>query len=307
MIKTIDTRNMSREEWLHHRRKAIGGSDAAAIAGLTKYGSPFTVWLDKLGRSQEKEETEAMRIGRDLEDYVAQRFTEATGKKVRRRNAIITNDLYPFAHANIDRDVVGENAILECKTTNVLNLRKFKGGEYPANYYVQVMHYMAVTGAQKAYIAVLVLGDSFHYYEIKRDEEEIHALMEIERVFWDYVVQQKEPPMTGQICDSDILKELYPVSNGKTVELYARAGQMERYLEIKKQIKELETAAEEIANLIKQDLGENERGADGDYTATWKTYSRSSFDTKAFKAAYPDADLTPFYKTSSYRKFDIKN
>lgn len=306
MLKNIDTRNMSREEWLQYRRKAIGGSDAAAIAGLTKYGSPFTVWLDKLGRSEEKKETEAMRIGRDLEDYVAQRFTEATGKKVRRRNAIIINDLYPFAHANIDREVIGESAILECKTTNVLNLRKFKGGEYPANYYCQVMHYMAVTGVQKAYIAVLVLGDSFHWFEIQRDEEEIHALMEIERVFWDFVIQQKEPPMTGQMCDSEVIKDLYPQSNGQKIELFGRAGQMERYLELKKQIKELEESAEEIANLIKQDLGENERGSDGDYTATWKTQSRSTFDAKAFKAAHPDADLTPFYKTSSFRKFEIK-
>lgn len=307
MIHSIDTRNMTREEWLRHRRRAIGGSDAAAIAGLTPYASPFTVWLDKLGRSEEKEENEAMRLGRDLEDYVARRFTEATGKKVRRRNAILMNDLYPFAHANIDREVVGEDAILECKTTNALNLRRFKNGEYPANYYAQAVHYMAVTGASKAYIAVLVLGIGFYHYEIQRDEEEIHALMEIERTFWDFVVQQKEPPMTGQMCDSKVLAELYPQSNGKAIELYARAGQMARFLELKAQIKELEEAADEIANLIKQDLGENERGADGEYTASWKTQTRSSFDVKAFKAAHPEADLAPYYKTTSFRKFDIKH
>lgn len=306
MIHTIDTRNMTREQWLAERRKAIGGSDAAAIVGLSAYASPFTVWLDKLGKTEPKPDTEAMRIGRDLEEYVASRFTEATGKKVRRRNAIIHNDLYPFAHANIDREVVGENAILECKTTSILNLRKFANGEYPANYYVQVMHYMAVTGAQKAYIAVLVLGEGFYWFEVQRDQAEINALMEAERALWEHVVQQTEPPVFGLDCDAKALFSLHPRSNGLSVDLFGRAQQMARYLEIKAQIKTLEAQADEIANAIKQELGDNERGTDGEYTATWKTQTRSNFDRKAFAADNPDIDLTPYYKTSTCRTFAVK-
>lgn len=306
MIRTVDTRNMTHEQWLQERRKAIGGSDAAAIVGLNAYSSPFTVWLDKLGRLPPKEENEAMRIGHDLEEYVAQRFTEATGKKVRRRNAIIYNDEYPFAHANIDRAVVGENAILECKTTSILNIKKFKGGEYPANYYVQVMQYMAVTGAKKAYIAVLVLGEGFYWYEVQRNEEEIAALMEAEREFWEHVVQQTEPPVLGKACDSDALKGLYPDSNGETVELFGRAKQMEQYLAIKAEIKALEAKADEIANAIKQELGENERGTDGDYTATWKTQTRNTFDKKALANAHPEINLDDFTKTTTCRVFAVK-
>lgn len=82
----IPTLGMRREDWLEERRKSIGGSDAAGILGLNRYASPFTLWLDKTGKLPEKEETEAMRIGRDLEDYVAKRWSEATGKKVRREN-----------------------------------------------------------------------------------------------------------------------------------------------------------------------------------------------------------------------------
>ena len=97
-IRRVSTRNMSREEWLDRRRKSIGGSDAAGIVGLSKWASPFSVWADKTGRAPEKEDTEAMRQGRDLEDYVA-RWMEETGKRVYRLPAMLYNPLYPFAHA----------------------------------------------------------------------------------------------------------------------------------------------------------------------------------------------------------------
>ena len=74
-IKRVSTRNMSRPEWLARRRNTIGGSDAAAIVGLSRYGSQYSVFMDKTGRLPDKPDTEAMRQGRDLEEYVASRFT----------------------------------------------------------------------------------------------------------------------------------------------------------------------------------------------------------------------------------------
>ena len=88
---------------------------------------------------------EAVRLGTYLEEYVAQRFAEETGKRVRRENAILRNTAYPWAHANVDRMIIGEKAGLECKTTSELNMKRFRGGEYPVTYYCQCMHYMAVT------------------------------------------------------------------------------------------------------------------------------------------------------------------
>lgn len=158
MIKKIPTANMSQDDWLEQRRKTIGGSDAASLCGLNSYSSPYSVWADKMGLLPKKEPNEAMRLGTDLEQYVAERFTESTGKKVRRDRHIIINSDYPFAHANVDRVIIGEDAGLECKTTSVMNLKRFKNGEYPDNYYVQCMHYMMVTGKKKWYLAVLILG-----------------------------------------------------------------------------------------------------------------------------------------------------
>ena len=88
-LKKISTKGMSREECLERRRKTIGGSDAAGIVGLSKWASPFSVWADKTGRAAEKADREAMRQGRDLEDYVARRWMEETGKRVYRLAAML--------------------------------------------------------------------------------------------------------------------------------------------------------------------------------------------------------------------------
>jgi len=124
-ITKISTAHMSREEWLLRRRRTIGGSDAAGVMGMSPWATPYTVWAEKTGLLQEKPDTEAMRQGRDLEDYVARRFAEASGKTVRRENFMLYHDDYPFAHADIDRWVVGEKSGLECKTTSALNVRSF--------------------------------------------------------------------------------------------------------------------------------------------------------------------------------------
>ena len=95
-IRKVSTRGMSREEWLMQRRKTMGGSDAAGIVGLSKWSSPFSVWAEKTGRTAEKEDTEAMRQGRDLEDYVARRWMEETGKRVYRLSAIVSHSVGPI-------------------------------------------------------------------------------------------------------------------------------------------------------------------------------------------------------------------
>ena len=92
MKRLISTRNLSKEDWLCYRKCGITGTDAGAILGLNPYRSAFQVYHDKISDTIENIDNEAMRQGRDLEDYVAQRFTEATGLKVRRANAIYQSE-----------------------------------------------------------------------------------------------------------------------------------------------------------------------------------------------------------------------
>lgn len=304
-LTKISTKNMPHEEWLNHRRKSIGGSDAASIIGLNPWCSPYSVWADKLGKIPPKEDNEAMRLGRDLEDYVAQRFTEKTGKKVRRENNIIINPLYPFAHANVDRMIVGEDAGLECKTTSILNLKKFKNGEYPEHYYVQCVHYLAVTGCKKWYLAVLVLGEGFHDFEIERDEGEINALMESEAAFWEYVESKTPPATDGTNSTTDTISILYPESNGETVNLLAYEADLKSYMTFTSLIKDIERQRDEVANRIKAFLGEAGKGESDNYKVSWSTTSRSTFDVIRFAGDNPGIDLSEYFKKSTYRTFKV--
>ena len=226
----LSTRSMSRADWLAQRRKSIGGSDAAGIIGLSQYATPYTVWADKTGRLPDQEDNEAMRQGRDLEEYVAVRWMEATGKTVRKSNALIYNSFYPFAHADIDRTVVGENAGLECKTTSTLNLRQFKGVEFPEKYYAQCVHYLAVTGAARWYLAVLVYGRGFFTFTLERDQAEIDSLMGAERDFWKLVEQNTPPALDGLEPTGNALQRIYPISRGGDIHLVGREHLLSRYL-----------------------------------------------------------------------------
>lgn len=296
-----------REVWLADRKKSIGGSDAAAIIGFNKYSTPYTVWADKTGRLPDKEDNEAMRQGRDLEDYVAKRFCEETGKRVKRHNNIIRNPAYPFAHATIDRKVIGENAGLECKTTSVLNLKKFKNGEYPDNYYVQCVHYMAVTGAERWYLAVLVFGQVFYHYVIERDEDEIESLMQAEGEFWNnYVKPDVPPPADGKQPTTRAIDSIFCNEEENIVNLYKLNKDFEAAAELSEQIKLMTELKDKHIQNIKNAMENSTVGESKDYTATWRSRSRRSIDTESLIRDYPDIDLTDYTNVTHSRVFKIK-
>ena len=304
-LKKISTKGMSRDEWLEHRRKSIGGSDASAILGMNPYSSPYTVWADKLGKLPEKEDNEPMRLGRDLEDYVAQRFTEATGKKVRRENNILINPDYPFAHANVDRMIVGEDAGFEAKTTSALNVKRFKNGEFPDTYYAQCVHYLAITGCKRWYLGVLILGVGFEWFVIERDEGEINALMKSEADFWEYVKTQTPPLADGSDSTTNTITAIYPESNGEEVSLMAYESDLKQYMTFCSLIKDVEKQRDEIGNRIKAYMGEAAKGVGSHHKVSWSSSVRSTFDHKRFAQDNPQMDLTSYYKISPCRTFKV--
>ena len=304
-LKRISTVNMSREEWLEHRKNSIGGSESASILGMNPYSSAYTVWADKLGKLPEIDDNEAMRQGRDLEAYVAQRFTEQTGKKVRRENNILWNPDYPFAHANVDRLVVGEDAGLECKTCSALRMKEFKNGAFPDTYYTQCVHYMMVTGCKKWYLAVLVLNKEFMVFEIERDEEEIKALAEAEANFWECVKSQTPPPTDGSSSTTESIKTIFPVANGGSVNLFGYEQDIKAYMNFVSLIKDLEKQRDEVANRIKLFMGEAGKGETDGHRVSWSGYEKKTFDAKRYAADHPNLDLSQYYKNSFVRTFKI--
>ena len=218
---------------------------------------------------------------------------------------MVVNDDYPWACADVDRLVVGEDAILEIKTTNSLgNMKLLRGGEYPAQYYCQMMHYLAVTGKKKAYLAVLINCREFKHFELERDEEEIAALMAEEQRFWDKVQTDTPPLPIGIDADTQTLQTLYPEGDGSSIDLYGCGGILEAYEDLGKRIKELSKEQEAYAQQVKQILGAAEAGRTDGWRVSWKTTTKRTLDKAALEKVVPGG-LDQYTKESTYRTFKV--
>lgn len=295
----------SHEEWLELRSHYIGGSDAAAVVGLNRFSSPYALWAEKTGRLPGFEGNLATEVGTYLEEFVAKKFEAETGKRVRRVNQSFLNSEYPWAIANIDRDIVGEDAGLEIKTTSELNLKRFAGGEYPENYYAQCVHYMAVTGKQRWYLAVLIGNREFRWFVIERDEAEIAALMDAEREFWEHVKNNTPPEIDGAQATTEAIKTIYAEGNESSIDLFWIEPALEQYIALGKQIGELKEMQDECANKVKSYMGDAGSGECAHYRVSWKSSSCRRFDSKKFFRDHPDITADDYYKVSNTRTFRV--
>lgn len=306
IIKIAKNTDISHEEWLNYRRRGIGGSDAATIVGLQRFGSQLELWADKRGLLPPKEDSEVMRQGHDLEDYVARRWMEATGKRVRRNNYVCGNPNYPYSIANVDREIVGENAGLECKTTSLYNKSDFEGGEIPSAYYVQCQHYMAVMGYDRMYLAVLVLSGGLYHFVIERSQSEIDALMEQERLWWEsYMLKDVEPPTDGSESSEDALRLIHPKGEDETRLLMDKEQELSRLEELSAEIDRLQLERDIIKQSIMQALGDASYGESHRWKISWKFQESRRVDSKALKSKYP-AVYDECSKVSSSRVLRIK-
>lgn len=305
--KWIDRKKITDEQWRELRRQGIGGSDAASIAGQNPYRSKFTTYYDKLGQLPEQAESEVIRLGHDLEEYVAKRFTEKTGKRVKNCNYILRSKEYPFMLANIDRQIVGENAVLEIKTTRNYDHYDYANGEYNSSYYTQVLHYMAVGGFNKAYIAVYELGVDLHVIEVERSEavkRDIQALIELEKKFWEENIKEKIPPTPSGIeNDSKFLATAYKADEDlPVVDLTRFERQIEDIFVLKAQKSALEAEILELENAVKATLAEATKGECNHFKVTWKPSVTNRLDTVALKKEMPEV-YQKYSKETTSRRF----
>ena len=307
MCTTISTASMSREDWMRLRKSGIGGSDAGAICGLNPYASPMSVYRDKTSEDVSDTDNEAMRQGRDLEDYVARRFMEATGLKVRRSNMMYRSDDHPCMIADVDRLVVGEDAGLECKTASAYNADKWKDGEVPMHYLIQCCHYMAVTGKTAWYIAVVILGQEFKFTKITRDDALIANLIAIEEAFWNNHIIPRIilPPDGSKACDEVLEQYFHRARKDSAIPLIGFDEKLNRRSELLGQIKELEQEQQQIEQEVKLFMQDNEIAASKNYRVTWSNVNTTRLDTKRIKDEEPEI-YQNFVKVTSSRRLTIK-
>lgn len=306
LLQTID---LPREEWLKARKTGIGGSDAAAIAGINPWKSPISVYLEKIGEAPEVEENERMYWGKVLEDVVAQEFSKQTGFKVQRRNAILQHPEHQFMIANLDRVFIKDgkvSGILECKTANEYSKDQWEGDKIPNHYYLQVQHYLEVTGFDEAYIAVLIGGNKFIYKKIQRDQDIINYLIKIESDFWKMVQDKTPPAMDGSADADNILSYLYPESEPeKEIRLDSMEDKLEELDRLKADIAELDRQKKEIEQTIKNEMEDAEVAIVGERKITWRTVISNRIDSKKLKKERPEV-YEEFVKESVSRRFTIK-
>lgn len=307
MKKLVSTNNLSYTEWLKYRKQGIGGSDAGAICGLNPYMNAIHVYADKTSETISEFDNEAMRQGRDLEEYVARRFCEETGNKVRRANAIFYNEKYPFMLANVDRMLVSSNIGLECKTANVFQADRWKDGEVPAHYMVQCYHYMAVTGADAWYIAVVILGQDFKFIKIERDEEIIQNLIEIERTFWNYnVMTHIIPDPDGSKISDDIINQYFRRATKKEViNLEGFDDMLDRRNDIVTLMDKLDTEKKKIDQVVKLYMKEADEAVNDKFKVTWKNTETRRLDVERLKQERPDI-YAEYCQMQRSRRFVVK-
>lgn len=306
--KWIDRKKINTEQWRELRRQGIGGSDAASIVGQNPYRSKFTTYYDKFGQLSVQEESEATRLGRDLEEYVAKRFTEKTGKKVKNCNYILRSKEYPFMIANVDRVVVGENAAVECKVTRNYDRYDYAGGEYNASYDTQCLHYIGAAHFDRVYLVILELGVGLWIFVIERDkrQEDVRALILLEKKFWEENIKEKIPPMpTGIENDSEFIATAYQANEElPTVDLTPLDKQLQEIITLKAQKTALEAEITERENLVKVRLSEATRGESERFEVSWKQNTKTLLDKDRLLAERPEI-CKEYSKQSVSRTFRL--
>ncbi|MCY1261613.1 putative phage-type endonuclease [compost metagenome] len=298
-LRLVETQNLSREDWLSVRKTGIGGSDAAAAVGLNPYKSQLELWLEKTGRDADlpkpdpNDTTEAVYWGTLLEPIVAAAYTQQTGHRVRKVNAVLQHPTIPFMLANLDREVVGAPnvQILECKTAGEFGARHWQNG-VPEYVQLQVQHQLAVTGKLAADVAVLLCGQKLEVHRIERDDDLIVRLIPLEAQFWRYVETDTPPPGDGSDSADRALRCLYPKDSGGTVdfsedrELSAAFSDL---VAIRAEIGAREQVAAKLKQTLQQAMGDASRALFGTGEVSFRRSKDSaSTDLKRLQAEHPD-------------------
>lgn len=329
----VDTENLSREDWLGFRRLGIGGSDAAAIMGVSPFCTKRDLYYDKRGITPAMDEEEsnwvAKEVGHRLEDLVAEIFSKKTGFRVFPVRKMFRHPLYPFMLADVDFFIDfggGTYGILECKTTNYNCQDKWANNSTPVNYEYQGRHYMAVMNIYKVYFACLYGNneDEFFIRYMERDLELEEDLIAEEEYFWnDNVKMGVEPPYTekADLVLESIRKHYGPADKDADKVNLNRKHKVgiERYLELKEQKSKLDQESKKLEEQMKESYAEivEEMGVsctgvlkDGstEYIVTYNPAYRTGIDKKGLeklKVQHPDV-YDDYVNTTESRRFSVK-
>lgn len=284
------------------RRKYIGGSDIAAVMGMSRWKTPLKLWLEKTGDCEpvDLSKVEAVQLGSELEEFVAQKFSKETGKQVRKQSKMYVHKDYPFMAAHVDRLITGTDEILECKTCGSHKKDEWEGEEIPQEYVLQVIWYLGITGKKKAYIAVLIGGQSFKYKMIEFDKELFETMAAMAKDFWNCVQTKTPPALTPD--DNTLLSEIFAKPNEEIIENQDIEEKVTKLQQVKDDISALETEQKMLEAEIKNVIGDHFGVLTQKFKVTWGKYEKTSVNTNLLKT---DGLYDKYSQKTSYRKLNV--
>ena len=295
---------MNREQFLANRRKGIGGSDAAAVLGLSKWKTAYDVFLDKTGQSEPTPDNDAMLWGRLLEPVIRQQYADRTGREVAMPSMLTMADK-PYIVANVDG--LCADRVLEIKTARTSKDWGEEGtDEVPMQYFLQCQHYLMVTGKPVADVAVLIGSADFRIYTVEANEKLFGVMQTAYAEFWNNHVLTGNPPEAVSYADA---VARYKQSNGQSIEATPEiVAALDALADASERVKEAEKLEEDLKGKIMTFMGENETlTVDGLTRVSWKTAKAAErFDSKAFKAAHPDLAAEFTKPGAPSRRFLVK-
>lgn len=266
-------KTITRQEFLARRKSGIGGSDVAAVLGVSPWKTPYQLYCDKVSDEIDSTTSARMEAGTRLEPVIAQWYADRHPElTIQRRNVLYRHREHPELIANLDRYIVG-GGILECKTYTGFDAARFGepgSDNIPDEYLLQVQHYMHVTGYHAAVVAVLIHGWDYREYDIEYDRALAEFAAEKCVEFWkNHVAAHVPPPPTAK----DNLAEYFAARAGKAVAADAETLRLiVRAKELKVEAKRIDEELAEALTKVKLYMGEAETltGMDGKPVATWR-------------------------------------
>lgn len=284
----------------HDRSRFLGGSDVAAVLGVSHYRTPLELWQEKTGRKifeADPEETRRKSRGQKLEPFIVEMAVEKLREQghtveIITRNARYFDPSLPFLSCEIDAEleVDGQEVNFDAKSASgAARLRWGEEGtdQVPLEYAAQFMHGLGITARPKTLVAALRSFDDVELYEVPRDEVTIQAMREKCVLFWRDCVEADRPPDPITFADC---RELWPEGNGKRVEATDEVlALIDELRQVADRKKALANREEWLRFELARFMGPAEVISKGVRDlVSWAAETRSDFDEKAFRREHPD-------------------
>jgi putative phage-type endonuclease len=286
------------EDWLRYRMRGIGGSEAAAVLGVSKWMSAFQLWAHKTKRvTLPPPGGPYIEWGNILEPVVREHYQRHTHRKVwvDPDYTIYEDDEYPFILASLDgwvEDPVYGVGVLEIKTASAFVAREWDD-EPPLPYLIQGQHYLRVTGASFVTFAVLIGGNGFKTFDIQRDDDFIASMVSKEKIFWENVESDIQPVVDGHSSTVSVLGKLYEPELEKEIDLPTEAlawdeqrqGFSDRITRLQGEVKGLKEGKAQVENHIRLALGDATLGVlpGGSAAYSWVNQKRGRGESRVLQ------------------------